>query len=268
VDTHCHCDYLLERTRSATWRQFLAKHPMPRNYRGCITTFCDPAALSPSLSTFADLLASDGVFGCFGMHPHNAKYYTDAAEARIVELCRSTPRVVAFGEIGLDMGPRMASDAATQRSVFQRQLRKAGELGLPVVVHSRDAPRETLADLKANSAAGRDAKVDLHCFGDDAAHARAFLVDFACGCVGITAAVGYANSHMADVAKEVPLDRILLETDAPYMPASGSGGGRGMSTPAIIPKIAEVIARLKGITPDAVLEQTFANAKVFFSLPI
>jgi len=101
IDTHVHIEYILQKTRIPTFGEFMKKHPFPSNYEGCISVFCDPAGLSPSFGMWNELLGIDGVYGAFGIHPHNASYYDDQVEGRIFE-CLKHPKAVAWGECGLD----------------------------------------------------------------------------------------------------------------------------------------------------------------------
>lgn len=105
VDTHCHVEYVMQKMRMSSAAPMLKQcSQQAPNFEACLSNFCDPAALSPSFGVWRDLLdAEDGavVYGCFGIHPHNAKYYTTDVEGRLLE-CLQHPRAVAVGECGLD----------------------------------------------------------------------------------------------------------------------------------------------------------------------
>lgn len=278
IDAHCHVEYLLERERlgSSSWAGYLARHRMPAGFRGAITSFCDPAAFSASLGAMPELLREPtALWAALGLHPHSARHYDDAFEARLrAALAAHAGRAVAVGEIGLDAGPHAQSPLQTQAQAFARQTRLATrELFLPVVVHSRRAPAETAAVLR--EAAPADARVHMHGFSDGAADARALLADFPNLCVGFTGSVAGRAEHdpkVAGAVAAVPLDRILLETDAPYMPINAAAGGRNRrgrnSSPADILLIAEAIARIKGVSADAVLAAAFANTLRLYRIEV
>lgn len=258
VDTHIHVDMVLEKMR-CDWKS-LVHWNYPENFDGCVAIFSDPTAFSPSFGTWSDHLQDERIFGAFGMHPHNAKYYSDSMEERILK-CLEHEKAVALGEIGLDFHYNR-SPPDVQRNVFRRQLSLARQLEKPVVIHSRAAEQDTVSILK--EILDTNHRIHLHCFNDSASYAKDLMDHFPNLFVGITGAVTFASASplrkiIAD--KVVPLERILLETDGPYMtPTTGGGGGR---KPAChsghIPIVAATIAQLLEISLDEVLEQTRAN---------
>src|SRR3712207_442115 len=156
----------------------------------------------------------EGVYAAAGVHPHDARLYDDAAEKRLLEVLRSSGRVVALGEIGLDYhydnSPR-----EVQREVFARQLRLAREEGLPVVIHSREADDDT-AEILRRELGGSGTRGVMHCFGGGpdlagAALALGFYVSFA-GNVTFKKA-----EALREVAAVVPTGRMLVETDCPFL---------------------------------------------------
>jgi TatD DNase family protein len=84
IDTHIHVEYVLQKLKYGSWKQFITKNTMPHNFEACISIFCDPAALSPSFGLWRDLVVETPIYAAFGCHPHNAKYYNDALESRFV----------------------------------------------------------------------------------------------------------------------------------------------------------------------------------------
>ena len=156
----------------------------------------------------------EGVYAAVGVHPHDAKLFDDAAEQRLLDLVRQSTRVIAWGEIGLDYhydhSPR-----EVQREVFRRQLRLARKLNLPVVIHSREAEDDTITILR-EELSGYERGGVLHCFGGSLAMARnaielGFYISFA-GNLTFKKA-----EDLRDVARQLPLDRLLVETDCPYL---------------------------------------------------
>ena len=205
------------------------------------------------------------VFATVGIHPHDASKVTDADIARLEELAKH-PRVVAIGEIGLDFY-RNRSSKESQVESFKRQLEIASKLGLPVVIHSRNARDEVFEMLKGWVAG---LKVDdspvgvLHCFSGDADLGRkyidmGFLLSFA-------GPVTYPKSSAASVAKELPLDKMLIETDSPFLAPQAHRGKR--NEPSYVSYVAAKIAKMKGMSPESVAEITSANAVRLFHLPV
>jgi TatD DNase family protein len=232
----------------------------PANFAGCISVFCDAAALSPSLGMWQELLAEDKIWGVFGIHPHNAKYYTASIEERIVECLKHT-KAVAWGETGLDYHYNH-SEPEVQRKVFIAQILKAVELDKPLVVHSRSAADDTYTILKDYMPAQH--KVHLHCFADNAQQAKRLITAFPNMYFGFTGAITFKNATDAcEAVKQIPLNRILLETDAPYMAPHPL---KGVSHSGHIPLIAQKIAELKADTLDNVLKTIRDNTRDMYGV--
>ena len=209
----------------------------------------------------------DNVFAAVGVHPHDAKLYDDAAEAHLVDLA-GHEKVIAWGEIGLDYyydhSPR-----ETQREVFRRQIRKARELELPLIIHSRDADEETveiLADeFSGTQPEGGTQNGIMHCFGGTAEMAKAlmplgFLISFA-GNVTFKKA-----ENLREAAAVVPLDKLLVETDCPYLTPIPFRGKR--NEPAMVVHTAQFLAQFYGVSFERLAEQTTQNFLDFFKLEL
>ena len=213
--------------------------------------------------------AHDNIWATVGLHPHDAKDWSDTTEAEFRRLAESD-RVVAIGEIGLDFYRNLSPHEA-QYAAFQAQLNLADELALPVVIHSRDAHEETYAVLsdwastnsppasrgemsrsdRGGSANGRPNPLGvIHCFSGDAElalryHALGFLISFA-------GPVTYPkNDALREAAAALPLEAIVVETDCPYLAPQPRRGKR--NEPANIQHIAEQIAEVRGESPDTVV---------------
>ncbi len=187
-----------------------------------------------------------------GVHPHEAKLATDAVYDELRGLARER-RIVAIGEIGLDFhydhSPR-----EVQREVFRRQVRLAREVGLPVIIHTREADDETAALLEEEGAA--EAGGVIHCFTGGAELARralglGFFVSFS----GIAA---FPRSEgIQEVARTLPLERLLVETDAPFLAPPPHRGKR--NEPAFVVDVARKIAALRGVALEDIAAATVAN---------
>lgn len=200
------------------------------------------------------------VWATVGVHPHDAKHWSDETEAVLRELA-AHPRVVGLGEMGLDFhydnSPREA-----QREVFRRQLRLALELGLPIVIHDRDSDGETLRTL-VEERAFDGAGVLYHCFTGNVAEMREIT---ACGgLVSIPGIVTFKNAQvMRDVARAVPEDRYLIETDSPFLTPVPFRGQR--NEPVRVPLVAAAVASARAVPVDEVARTSWDNASRYFRL--
>lgn len=265
IDTHCHLEYVFERLRhTGSFSEFQTRFPFPPNFEGCITTFCDPAAFS-SFGTWRDVLSEQGVWGTFGCHPHNAKYYSDELEANIIQ-CLEHPKAIALGEVGLDYSSHCASPPEIQKEVFTKQANWAVTLNKPLVVHCREAETDTLQILQ--SCVPQDWKIHMHCYTGSSVFATRFFQEFPNLFIGMTAVVTFAKAtNIHELAFDVPLDRLLLETDAPYfVPSQVADKRNKWSNPGMAIFTAQRIAEIKGVPLDEVLEAVRKNTAVFYGI--
>jgi TatD DNase family protein len=200
----------------------------------------------------------ENVYTAIGTHPHDARLYDDQAEEKIKNLIESE-RVIAWGEIGLDFhydnSPR-----DVQITVFKRQLRAAHECDLPVVIHTREAERETIEILQTDYADAKRRGV-FHCFSGSMDLARraielGFMISFS-GIVTFKKA-----DELRAVAKEVPLDRLLIETDCPYLSPMPYRGKR--NEPAYVVEVARCLAGIHDVDIEEMARITTDNFHSFF----
>ena len=216
-----------------------------------VTRVIDVATtIAAARATLARADEEDGVYACLGVHPHEAAEPGDLDELR--ELL-AHPRAVAVGETGLDYYRDYAPHDA-QAQLFDRQLALARELGKPVVIHTRAADEDTLARLLQH-----DGAVVLHCFSSpnllDAALERDWYISFAGN-------VTYKNAYdLRAAARRVPADRLLAETDSPYLAPQPVRGKR--NEPAYVAHTYDFLAELHG---EAIRAQIVANAEAVFGL--
>ena len=227
----------------------------------------------------------ENVFASVGVHPHDAKLYDDKAENHLVDLVKSSKKVIAWGEIGLDFyydhSPR-----DVQIDIFRRQVRTAKSLGLPIIVHSRNADDETIEILTKEfadsskliagswnlensfqpSASSRQPDPGImHCFGGTPAMAESllqlgFLISFA-GNVTFKKA-----DNLRDAARVVPLDRLLVETDCPFLTPVPLRGKR--NEPGFVVHTAQFLADLYGVEPQTLAAATTQNFLKLFGLDL
>lgn len=199
------------------------------------------------------------IYGAVGVHPSEVEELNEEKMERLRVLC-GHEKVVAVGEMGLDYHyPEPAK--AVQKEWFERQLALAGEVKLPVIIHSREAAKDTLDIMRANHA-GEIGGV-VHCFSYAREMAREYLnMDFYFGIGGV---ITFKNSKKLKEAVEyIPMEKILLETDSPYLAPEPYRGQRNSSLH--LPYVAQAIAELKGISYEEVVEITERNARRLFGL--
>ncbi len=246
VDSHCHVDMpqfdadreaVLERARAAGVGRLVL-----------IAGFDEQDGQRRALALAERLSAPVAA----GVHPHEARLFSDAIEDELRGLARER-RLVALGEIGLDFhydhSPR-----DVQREVFRRQLRLARELGLPVVIHTREADEETCALLEQERA-GECGGV-IHCFtGGHELARRALALGFLISFSGILC---FPRAEVIQqVARELPEERLLIETDAPFLAPPPHRGKR--NEPAFVVEVARKLSQLRGTTPEAIGRAAAAN---------
>ncbi len=204
--------------------------------------------------------ASDGVWAVVGCHPHDGDRY--AADERLdgLRALLKRPKVVAVGETGLDYAKNFSS-AENQKLLFRRQLRIAKEAGLPVVIHCRDAHGDLRAILREEGTSPRAGII--HCFSGHAGDAKEYLdLGFV---LSIAGPVTFANATgLRDAVKTVPMDRVLVETDCPYLTPVPHRGKR--NEPAFVRHTGEYLAGLYGVSAEAFAERTTATAREVFGI--
>lgn len=201
----------------------------------------------------------EDIYSIIGWHPTESYLYTESIEEQLYHQLQ-LPKVVAMGEMGLDYHWD-TSPKPTQKDVFRRQLQIAKELKLPVSIHMRDAIEDTYALLKEEHV--EDIGGIMHSFSGDTLWMERFL-DLGMH-ISLSGVVTFKNAQEPkEVAKAVPFDKLLIETDAPYLAPVPFRGKR--NEPAYVKYVAEEIAKLRGYTYAEVAEQTMKNANRLFGL--
>ena len=243
VDSHCHLDF-------PEFEGKLGEVRAEMQANGVTHALCISVELPKFPKVLALAEAHDNFFASVGVHPdHEAE---SVESARLVELARN-PKVVAIGETGLDYH-RLGGDLEWQRERFRTHIRAARECGKPLVIHTRDAAEDTLRIMREEKA-GEVGGV-MHCFTEtqevaDGALALGFHISFS----GI---VTFKNAaQLKEVARNVPLDRMLVETDSPYLAPVPHRGQA--NRPGLVRHVAEEIARLRSVSLDEVAQATSAN---------
>jgi TatD DNase family protein len=255
IDSHCHLDFpdfaeqldaVVARARAAGIERMV--------------TISTRVRRQPEVLAIADRFAE--VYCSLGTHPHYAHEELDVTPAELVRRSR-TAKVVAIGEAGLDYHYDNSPREAQERG-FRTHIAAARESALPLVIHSREADDDTARILEEEMGQGAFAAV-LHCFtgGRELARRAVALGHF----ISFTGILTFKNSEdLRTIAAELPADRILVETDAPYL-APGKYRGR-RNEPAYVVEIAKVLAEVRGVSLDAIAEQTTANFyRLFAKVP-
>lgn len=251
-DTHAHLHF----PEFATDLDAVLARARAAGVRGMVTVGTDVASSRAAVALAA---REPDVWATVGIHPHAAAAADAAALAELARLAGEA-RVVAVGEVGLDyyrdLAPRPAQAAA-----FRAQVALARRVGKPLVVHCRDAHTDVLAIL-AEEGAGEVGGV-MHCFSGDVAVARRALdLGFL---ISLAGPVTYPNARaLPEVARWVPADRLVLETDCPYLPPQGHRGRR--NEPAYLTITATRVAELRGEPLPALAARLTANARRLFQL--
>jgi TatD DNase family protein len=250
IDSHAHLtdirfadeiDQLLERAREAGLEAVVS-----------IGTRVDDSRAAAALAASHPL-----VYASAGIHPHSAEDASDEAFADLREIA-AQPRVVAIGETGLDYHYDNAPRAA-QRRAFERHLELAAELDLPVVVHAREADADVMAMLRSAPAGTRGV---LHCFSSGAKLLESGLeLGWHASFAGM---ITFSRYDDADLLRSVPLDRLLIETDSPYLSPAPNRGRR--NEPSFVPLVAQRAAEIRGEDLATLVEATTRNARTLYRL--
>ena len=251
IDSHCHINF---KELSENIGDVLEK--MQQN--DVLTALC----VSVNLADFPQVLALaceyPNIYASVGVHP-DYEAVEEPTVARLVELAQH-PKIIAIGETGLDYY-RLTGDLEWQRERFRNHIRAAKQCGKPLIIHTRSASEDTLRIMQEEGA--RDIGGVMHCFTENWAVAKSSLdMGFYISFSGI---VTFKNAlQIKDVAKRVPMDRVLIETDSPYL-APVPFRGR-LNQPAYVKHVAEEIALLRGISVAEVGQETSANFARLFRL--
>jgi TatD DNase family protein len=249
ADTHCHLDYAhFEADREAVLERALEA--------GVERVLAPGTDLESSRRVVALAERYEMVRAAVGVHPTSTGDFDDEMLAQLRDLAQH-PKVDAVGEIGIDLYWQIVP-LFTQQRALEAQLELAASLDLPVIIHDRDAHTEVMEALRAGAPS---AGVVLHAFSGDEAMARAALR--AGYYLGVDGPLTYKkNEALRTIFAAAPQDRILIETDAPYLPPQGWRGKR--NEPAYVRAVAEKLAEIRGLTVGAAAAATSANAARLF----
>lgn len=257
IDTHCH---LTDERFREDFNQVLQR--MRENGVGLAVVIGEASDETDASDALRLCDACDFLYAAVGVHPHTASEW-NAGTAERLKGFLAHPKAVCLGEIGLDYHYDL-SPRPRQLEAFEAQLDLALEFDKPVALHIREAHGEVTGILRARYLAGRLPGCLLHCYSGSWESAKTYL---SMGMyVSLSGSVTFKNApKLHEVAARVPLDRLLVETDSPYLAPEPMRGRR--NEPAFVAHTARRVAELRGMDPEALAEATTANAKRFFRLP-
>jgi TatD DNase family protein len=250
VDTHCHLDFAqFDPDRDAV---------IQRAGDAGIGYFVNIGATLDSSNAACELAEKYAqVYAGVGIHPHDADVFNQEVEERLRQLA-SRKKVVAIGETGLDYY-RNLSSKEHQLQAFNRQIQLAKDFNLPLVIHSRQAEAEVMQVLKS----AMPVRAVIHCFSGDEIFLKGcldsgFYISFTCN-------ITYKKAQgLRDMLKLTPLEKLMLETDAPYLSPEGFRGKR--NEPMQIKLLAEAVSLIRGVSVEEIADKTTQNAREFFKL--
>ena len=247
IDSHIHLD-------SEVYSDDLPEILIRADQSGVRKIITPGTSLESSAECIRIAQENDGIYAAVGVHPHDADNAADDFVKRLEEMS-SDETVVAIGEIGLEFFKNYSSNES-QIKVFKAQLELAEKLNLPVIIHNRDSDAEMEKCLTEN----RNIRGVVHCYtgGFDFAEKLLSMGYY----LGFTGIITFGNEELTEVVKMIPIDRLLIETDGPYMTPVPHRGKR--NEPAYLKYIAEEIAQIKNISIDELSETSSENCFSLF----
>lgn len=256
IDSHAH----LSHPQFDQDRQQVISQAKEKGLQAILSLGTTPDELSKEIDIA--LQNPDFVYLGLGYHPHEAKDITDSHFERLADSVRANGKILAIGEIGLDFYYQH-SDPKVQEGVFREQLRFAEKQSLPVIIHCRQAYPQLIKILKAESV--HPERVLIHCFSGDISHADNLLSWGAT--LSFTGTITYPKTQgLTCVVEKTPAERIMAETDAPYLSPQRFRGKR--NEPAYVLEVYKMMAQIKDMSIEALIEKISENFSRFFRVPI
>jgi len=254
IDTHCHLDFKdFDNDRDVVLRR--------SRENGVSIIINVGSSMSGTKRSIELAEKNDFVYAAIGIHPHEADNVREE-DLEIFEGLLKMPKVIAVGEIGLDYYKNISSNQ-NQKRLFARLLEKAKSSNLPLIIHNRDAHKDIIAILR--DVMGDQVKGVMHCFSGDQGFletclAMGFFISFTCN-------ITFKNAgRLRQIAGLVPMDRLLVETDAPFLAPQDFRGKR--NEPMYVRYVAEEIAKIKGLSFEEVANITTENAQKLFRIRV
>jgi TatD DNase family protein len=252
IDSHCHLDYFSEEERP-----FVIQRAKAAGVGQMVTI---GVTLTQSRQAIAMAEADPDVFACIGVHPNHAADEPPVPSPDTIADLAKHPKVIGIGESGLDYFYDKAPKDIQQQN-FRAHIRAAAISGLPLAIHARDADDDIARILAEERAGGQKFDFLLHCFSSTAALAEA-AIEMG-GYISFSGILTFPKSHeLRDIAAKIPLDRLLVETDSPYLAPVPFRGKR--NEPAHTIHTAKILGEIKGLAPDAIASLTTTNFRKLY----
>tara|TARA_B100000745_G_scaffold297178_1_gene243712 strand:+ start:155 stop:928 length:774 start_codon:yes stop_codon:yes gene_type:complete len=254
VDSHCHLDF------SELFNQLNEViHRAENNQVKCFLTICTTLESFERIKLIINKYKN--IYGTFGIHPHETKKFTNVDSKFILDLKKKYKKVIGIGETGLDFYYNH-SDKKIQIKSFIEHIHAASELNIPIIVHSRNAEIDTYEIIKSEIK-NSNLKVLIHCFTGSKDFAKK-LLDLNCY-ISFSGIITFKNSaELADTASYIPIEKLLVETDSPYLAPLPYRGKT--NEPSYIIQTIEKLSKIKKISKESVIENTTKNFKELFSI--
>jgi len=254
VDSHCHLDF------SELFNQLNEViHRAESNQVKCFLTICTTLESFERIKLIINKYKN--IYGTFGIHPHETKKFTNVDSKFILDLKKKYKKVIGIGETGLDFYYNH-SDKKIQIKSFIEHIHAASELNIPIIVHSRNAEIDTYEIIKSEIK-NSNLKVLIHCFTGSKDFAKK-LLDLNCY-ISLSGIITFKNSaELADTASYIPIEKLLVETDSPYLAPLPYRGKT--NEPSYIIQTIEKLSKIKKISKESVIENTTKNFKELFSI--
>jgi len=254
TDSHCHLDYseLYDQLDNVVKRA-------ESNQVKYLLTICTTLESFEKIKLI--IKKYKNIYGTFGIHPHESRKYSYIDSKFILNLIHAYKKVIGIGETGLDFYYNH-SDKKDQKKSFVEHISAASELNIPLIVHSRNAERETFEILKSEGK-NSNLKVLIHCFTGSIAFAKK-LIDLNCY-ISVSGIITFKNSNvLADTVSYIPLEKLLVETDSPYLSPLPYRGKT--NEPSYIIHTVEKLSKIKNISKETVITNTTNNFMKLFNL--
>ena len=255
IDSHCHLDYpnLYDQLDQVVKRAFHNKV----NY---LLTICTTLESFDKIRLITDKYKN--IYGTFGIHPHEAKNNININSKLILKKIKECKKIIGVGETGLDFYYNH-SDKETQIKIFLEHIQAASELNIPIIVHTRNAEKETFEIIKSEKRNNKNLKILIHCFTGSTEFAKN-LVNLDCY-ISISGIITFKNSNeLVNTVSTIPIKNLLIETDSPYLaPAPFRGKS---NEPSYIIHTVEKLAQIKNLSKESVMNYTTNNFKKLFNV--
>ena len=255
ADSHCHLDYsnLYDQLDKVVERANI------NNVKYLLT-------ISTTLDSFDRIKLIirkyKNIYGTFGIHPHESKNFSHINSNYILDIKKKYSKIIGIGETGLDFYYNY-SDKEIQKKIFIEHIKASAELEIPLIVHSRSAEKETYDILSSEKKNNKDLKILMHCFTGSKEFAKK-LLDINCY-ISVSGIITFKNSSdLANTVSSIPIEKLLIETDSPYLSPVPYRGK--INEPSFIIHTVEKLSQIKKLSKDEVMKYTTNNFKKLFNL--